>query len=248
MFDSESHVRILWTELPESERDDACMVSRKIIELNLCRNRFKGALALLDFSQAAMTAAKINRDCVRAMHHAGSSEWNNATASYRDSIDLHSIWLNIAGRDAAITLWDFAASLYAIRERTELCPTLKSFLKPKSLEHAVSLFHQHFPNAKKIRHASAHPSDMTNTPEANAASQDLDAFGFRIRNSSEYMISGMYGRDVVVTIGHEVLSCKLAEETVATLIQIEDAVNAVFVPAALATKEMLWKRMQSKGA
>jgi hypothetical protein len=217
--------QIIGQGFPEADQQNIIQINRKILEMKDSIRLFCGALALLDFSELQIAQAK-------AIHNAPNPGPINpqrsiqAHQAYNAATENPSAWIEIAGRDAGITIQDFAASFYAAKSRILGCKVLKNLVIKKELAIIATLLGEYFPHAKDIRHGVAHPSDISNTPARNAFSGSYHADGLSIGNSIDTLIKGT-GRVLVVTIDHQIFRCVIDQEALRKLIDIQQKFCAI---------------------
>jgi hypothetical protein len=214
--------RILSFNLPEPEKENADALDCNLDSLEKCFRRFQHILALFDFGHRQL-----------AVRRQPSSPQDGAQA-LREAETL-SNWTEIASRDGAMTIWDFATAMHLVRKNLDACPTVNAMVDRSQLERAIALFHQSFPNAKHIRHAAAHPAEIHGTPARTALNSHEGSYddGFiRIDNSYGTVITGTFNRQVLATIYGQIIGYELSQASVDKLAAVLTAVNAALTPAS----------------
>jgi hypothetical protein len=192
------------------EKEHVVALHFNLISLETFRDNFADDLALLDF-------------CSRNARALSTEDPTRVGDKHRMLMS----WREIAGRDGAMTIWDFARTTHLISTNLEKCPTLKPMVVRKNIESALAEFQRCFPHAKTIRHAAAHPADIFGTArdrQRNAFSGPYRDDKIQIDDSREIVLSGVRGRKVTVTIGGNIINYELSQ---ASLDIIEDVKNRI---------------------
>ena len=195
--------------LPESERPAANLLQNSLYNLESYVEDLHSARVLFDFA-------------VRKL-----PPFSEPSRSSDHEAVRH--WPFIACRDGAITLFNFAKSLDAIRGARRNVPSLPTFDSNK-LKAAWKEFRTHFPSFEAIRHGVAHAAElMKDVPSYNrnvsskSSAQDSVFFpsGILVQNA-------IVGRRFSLTIDGELVSYELSEASVFNLARVRTTVFDAF--------------------
>ena len=213
---------------PGSQHGVVELLNHKLSELDDHRVRFAGVLSLFDFSTASIQSALNAYQMAKAADPTGDS-WADARVVRDDAMEYPRIWKKIAARDGAITIWDFGTALYAAIKHTASLKSLE--IENRHLDRIAKAFSSKFPDAKHVRHGVGHPSDISNTPKRNVASGSFKNASMAINKTEKLSISGIFGRDVVVTIEKRIVKCTIDQNTLDSLVDIEFSFYELVQPA-----------------
>lgn len=145
-------------------------------------------------------------------------------------------WMNIAWRDAALTIWNYGNAMSSAISCAKQCPSILAHLSLGDLDALRREFAEKFPSATAIRNAICHEVNKFPRKRAsNAASGELTDYGMHLgAETSGYLVRGGAGDRVFVTIGNEVHDYTLDEATASILSDLHDRFIAVFEPAGRA--------------
>ena len=90
----------------------------------------------------------------------------------QDARFMHAGWMQIAARDATMTLFHFAKTIDEIRGSLRYLPTLRPLVKNDAIRVSAKLFRARFPNYLEMRHTVAHSGET-----ASLAARARDAVG-----------------------------------------------------------------------
>jgi hypothetical protein len=220
--------RIVALSLPEKEQHHARALENNLHNLDRFCQRLETNLSLYDFCdiQCAAIKAAIPKICDRPVEYFRFIGWQE-----------------IAGRDGAQAIWEFANSIHLARANLDQCEVLNSMVVRRDLEGETSQFHRSFPKAEAIRTSVAHPSRMHGTAfqiDKNAFTGEYSAHGIAIAGGAvKTLIEGMFGRSTVVTIGGEILEYELSQESLDKLNRSRLSFQSLFKLAGKLTSDHL---------
>lgn len=209
--------------LPLGEQERARMVQQNLNELDRQLSRFEESLALFDYCEVQAQSIREATPRDRFGHR-----------TYPKLHQSMLTWRIFASREGAMAIWDFAVAMHLTRSNLDHCPTINALVPRRELESALAAFHRGFPDAKKIRHAVAHPVDIFGTPgerKKNSFTGSYEAPGVKIANAIGLAFSDISGRNVAVTIYGEIISYELSQASVKKLTEVASAVHAVCLEA-----------------
>lgn len=226
--------RIAALGFPDDEQPFGKAVEDNLIRLDMYCQRFRHTLSLFDTCYAER--AKLRQK-------------TEAPGPYPPQYDTFITWELIAGRDGAMTIWDFARATHLVSKNLEKCPTLAMLVDRPRYEKCLAQFQQDFPNAKIIRHAVAHPSDLYGAPKdaaSNSFTGEFNAHGIEIdANDANTVFDGISGRQVLVTIYGQIVGYELSDDSVQKMQHVRDEIHKVFAPAGKATMEAFIKKLDA---
>ncbi len=222
-------VRITIQGLPEVERPHAQALDRNLTELDVVVRRFECALTLFDF-------------CIINVPKLPQQMQPDAQAIFEQFNRVHE-WADIACRDAALTLWDFATCLSLIENNLDLCPTVSAMLDRVPLKAEVQRFERAFPGSRLIRNAQSHRIDIHGNVEAEHQNAMRGPTGDERRFES-----GFDGRMVYVTKNRQKFSYELSAGSAEALRLIAAAVCELFRPVELACYRLRVENMDKPGS
>ena len=175
--------------LDKDERFQALLIETTLLSLQAYTDDFLAAVNLFDYINLAARTPKVTAPLVFA------------PKSMFFTRDQAVAWACIAGRDGAITLYNFREAMQAIRSSINHVPSLKKVIKHDLCRSAVRAFEKYFPHVEDMRHAVAHAAEFQNTPRKKAShalkgKAEEIAEGIHIRaavGSSVVIQSSFYG-------------------------------------------------------
>ena len=156
-----------------------------------------------------------------------------------DSNQRHTlrIWRTIAQRGAGITLFDFKQAMVHVKTIISKSSTIGSHVSIKNLEEPVKKFSIHFPDAKRVRNALGHPSDVLASPQRNAFPGSLSLPGIEIKDAKNVQFNARLGDLVCMIIEGTVRSFKLNIESLNLMKEIKEEFDSAFEKLAIFLKE-----------
>lgn len=198
-------------------------------------NRFRAALELINASDEQKNLAKQQRDIGR-QNSGDADARQKVQADYAEKFNLFGSWQDIARRDAVMTIWDFAKTVYSIRKSLDDCKSLNEKVSRPQLEKVIAGLSNHFPDRKDVRDAAAHPADFTKeTPKAiekHKLKEEYKAPG--LQASVGTFLYGATFDDGSVVFSHEgtTVSVKVNKESLDALAALRDEMYACFKDAS----------------
>ena len=244
--------QIIITELAEEDAETAWHIRNQLGELTLYVDRFSAALALIERSRSEVSDLKAARTAEKNRLR-GTPEYmrvHDAQKEFMDLIHRLHTWIQMAARDAVMTIWDFTRTVVEIRYNLDSCPSLNALVPRPQLEKALGEMGKAFPNRKYTRHAAAHPADMGKTRKErnrHATSEKIELDGF-LSSGGNVSLSSVITGDGVVSWTYEgrLIQAHINEGGLANLIRIREMVFECFSNAEKETRGRLKERMFSK--
>lgn len=223
-----------------ADRDVVRAVDRQLTDVAVFQERFFSALELFNFCVAQRRAIRTRE------------EESGPSANDSDSYDMFISWEHIAGRDAALTIWDFGHNIHQIAMNVRRCKRLSELVPNRELEKLATMFAEAFPKAKDIRDASAHPADMQWTPyhaKRNSFDGPLTVGGVDVivGQPTETYFTGIVERHVTVTIKGQAISYELSTSSLDKINELRLATFSTFQRASNASFEMMFEA-EKRGA
>ncbi|WP_334522869.1 hypothetical protein [Bradyrhizobium sp. AZCC 2230] len=231
--------RIPIEELAEADQEQARHVDRLLMMLGAYVDRFSAALELIDSSAEHRKIAKQKRDLDRKDPELIKRDPNTPEKvqdAYKAKDNLLSTWQSIDQRDAIMTIWDFAKTVYEIRRSLERCKSLDDKVSKPQLEKVMAGLSKHFPDRKEARDTAAHPADFTsenpNAIEKHKLKTDFTAPG--LSTVAGTFLFGATFEDGSVVFSHEgsTVQAKVNRESLDALTSLRDEMYACFKEAA----------------
>jgi len=231
--------RIPVDELPEQDREQAWHVDKLLASLGTYVDRFSAALELISASEENRLFAKQIRDQDRKnskLIRSDPNAYERIQETYKAKDNLFSTWQWIARRDAIMTIWDFAKTIYEIRRSLDACDSLKGKVSRPQLEKVMAGLSKHFPDRKEARDTAAHPADFTSENprmvEKHRLKQDFEAPGFKTVAGT--FLYGVAFGDGSVVFSHEgtTVQAKVDKQSLDALTALRDEMWACFEEAA----------------
>jgi len=181
--------------LPPQETETARQIKHNLDRLESYINDFESAISLLKFASEEsasliqsfyhdnphvsppdhLDAGDMERFWVRTRERGTKKRELSAKMRY------YSGWINMAGRDGAMTIFHVRDTLESVKEGVHSCTTLQSLVSEAELKNVTNRFYKFFPRWKSVRHAVAHRADMHKSPAAarkNSVNESFDIPGF----------------------------------------------------------------------
>jgi hypothetical protein len=220
-------IRIPFNVLPAEEHEVGQKIDNALVSFDWIISQFEAALRLLDFCESERSRLRMARDN------------GLAVPNYHETRSLLASWAQLAGRNGALTLGDFAETLHKLRARLKRCPTLASMVVGRDLEAAIQMFHRLLPRTGDIRDASAHPTETG----VNSFDGGYDKHRIKVaEEATGTTLTGRSGRTFYVTVKGTVLEYDLSQETLEKLLAVRRSVYSVFSPASDHLMEMVIQR------
>ena len=189
---------------PEGERKQAVALLGLFGALSHYTDRFEYALRLFELSEGELA---------KTLSPGPKME-------DQDARFMHAGWMQIAARDATMTLFHFAKTIDEIRGSLRYLPTLRPLVKNDAIRVSAKLFRARFPNYLEMRHTVAH-SGETASLEARAR----DAVG------TISMRENLLGRRFTSTVNGRYLSTEISPRAVAHLADVQTRFFSAFKEA-----------------
>ncbi|MCK1423902.1 hypothetical protein IVB15_01315 [Bradyrhizobium sp. 182] len=133
--------------LPEEEQRSGMVVLFNLVQLHRLVNDFGGAVALLDHVEIEVKKIQVLR--------------TTQSVLFNRALHMYKIWSEMAGRDAAATIFHFGKTIDAIRSGMRKLPTILNGVDHDRLRAASKQFHRSFPDYALIRHGAGHRAEST---------------------------------------------------------------------------------------
>jgi hypothetical protein len=201
---------------PEDEFELACLLQTNLFHLSHHVSVFKTAVELADYCDAT-------RGPYRAkMLHAG----DNIAEAWEASRINHQFvkWKQLAARDGAITLYNFAETKQVIDKQKAQCPTIFPHVDRKTLKRANVLFNKAFPGLADIRLSVAHAGKLAKSEEESAR--------HRVPGSKVQITQMLADRRFSSSVNSKMASYDLTAESAAVLEAVTDEIYRAYAPAA----------------
>ncbi|TIP06462.1 MAG: hypothetical protein E5X72_01725 [Mesorhizobium sp.] len=190
--------------LPEGEEEAGMLMLFALVRLNGYLCDLQAAIGLIDHVEAVrlqVTGSQMDQVRKNGSQH------------------MLSLWMDMAGRDAAMTLFHYDKTLSAIRSEMRHVPFICSKTDHPRLRAAAKAFREGFPTAEKARHGVGHRAETL----AGIASVKVHAI-----DGKKLHFGGMDGRTYTVTFEGADRKLSLVEATWRSLANITREVYAAF--------------------
>jgi hypothetical protein len=184
-----------------------------LFQIHIMVDRFAAAIALAEYSAP------------------NAAEEKGAPHLYRN------FWRNFAGRDGALTIFDFSKTLAAIRGSLNEVPTLLPLIDTGKLKVAEKLFKSQFPSFDLIRHGAAHPGEIfadTNATETNAikGEHQTPIGTLAAMDGGRILLGGNFFNDTYsIMIEQKIVGYELTADTLAKLERVGGMIYDAFTRA-----------------
>jgi len=184
---------------------DACDLERKISNLQDYFEAFAAAVALADRCESEL--AVMNGPLLQGPQSGPGFDRDRYFENKRaiiDSTQIYFRWMNMAGRDGAMTLYHIAETFRVVKTLLHRCATLHEFVSEQVVNDLSREFARAFPDAEMLRDAVGHSAELTEDNEArakNSTNEILDLPGLRSEAKGLYIAPHLMGRKFVATKG-----------------------------------------------
>lgn len=144
-------------------------------------------------------------------------------------------YIMLAGRDGAITIWNFAEAKRITNKLAGRVPIVLEHRDQTRHAEAGRMFEQAFPNYAKIRLAVAHMGDVASTPEKIKAHAGWDGDG---QGEQPFYSACMQGRYFYSTIDEEVVGYHVIGTTENNLKAVLEAIYRSYAPVESALMQL----------
>lgn len=193
----------------DDEQHHSMMLVFNLIRLSDYVNDYTGAVGLHSYTENL-------RQSVRAC---GKDD----ALTFSHNILMLKTWDEMAGRDAAMTIFHFGEALAAIRSAMKDTPTIRAEADHNSLREAAKLLRREFPNYELARHAAAHRA------EAVASLDTIKKHAVDCGNGKRRFVWGVVvDHTYIATFENRELRVSLAEEARKQVAQIAYLTYAAF--------------------
>ncbi len=138
--------------LPLDEQRGGMVVLFNLVQLSRLVNDFGGAVALLDHVEIELKKIQVLR--------------MQQPILFSRALHMYKIWSEIAGRDAAATVFHFGKTIDSIRGGMRQAPSIMNEVDHDQLREASKRFHRSFPDYAQIRHGAGHRAESTASVES----------------------------------------------------------------------------------
>jgi hypothetical protein len=159
-----------------NERPIASHIETLLDMLDQFIGHFESAVTL--FHQVRYIKANIPREPVQ--------EWFDASQRC-------SGWTFVAARDGAISIYNFAECVEALKEQIHHSSEIKSLVSKAALRDATKEFQRAFRSYEGLRHTVAHAAELRGSPrqlEKNSTDKDFVDRGMEIKNTGSLFLGG----------------------------------------------------------
>lgn len=192
----------------EDEQYNSMILLNSLVNLNGLVNDFAAAVALYDHVFGLR----------QSVHNVGDAE----LLTFTKTMNLLNIWYDIAGREAAMTVYHIGKALEAIRSNLRSAPTIKADVIDDMLRKASSGLQRAFPNYSSVRNAVGHRAEIFATLD------DVKRHAIDIEGGRQFVWGVMEGRDYVVTYKKVKARVSLTDEACRELNAIVATVYSAF--------------------
>lgn len=179
------------TSLPEAEQEHAGILFYNLVTLNAYLNDYASAVGLHRYSLQL-------KESVLAVSSAGTLQFNR-------NLHLLQNWGEMAGRDAAMTVFHVGKILKQIKGMMRHMPTLHQDVDSASLRKATGDLEAAFPNHGSARHAVGHRA------EALAGLDVVKSHGIPVEGGIKYVIGNVEGDTYLATFDKKLVRVELTE-------------------------------------
>lgn len=143
VFDVAALEPFIWG-MPAAEQHSAMLLMFQLLQLNAYTNQFNAAVALLGLVEMQTDALP-----------------QSTTRTIDETRNRHvlKLWCEMAGRDAAITVFHFGKTLGFVRRSLDKMPSICSGVNFVELREVSKQFHRSFPDFEMMRHAVGHSAE-----------------------------------------------------------------------------------------
>jgi hypothetical protein len=196
---------------PENEREHAFSLIGQFAALSQYTHGFEYALQLFDYSENELSRLRTPRPVM---------EDSDARFKFMG-------WMQIAARDATMSLYHFAKAMEEIRDSFRYLPTFRPFVRHDIIRISAKLFAAHFPNYLKMRHSVAHAAEFGSLEE-------------RKRNAAGAisMRETLIGRKFTSSIEGRFLSTDMSDRSLNRLLDVEARFFSAFAEAGGFIKDL----------
>jgi hypothetical protein len=166
-------------------------------------------------------------------------------ADFAEALDLFDFvppekhpWKLIAAKDGALCIYHFFRTLRAIDANLRQgCPELLALLPNSCFKRAAELRRAHFKNYEQVRDGVGHVADLV------ATRQDFQRNSF---TPGVLALPSVKGRTFSMSVKGEMVSYDISGQTLAVLIQIQDAIFDGFEEASKKLRNRHWARLRAR--
>lgn len=181
--------------IPPSEKDhgtiiffqlgnlmDYCDCFRVSLEIfDMCQARLKSSLSVLD--EYMLETSLNNLGDKRDRRETAMTNMRNATR-----------WMGVAGRDGAVSLWNFLQALQSIKQCLDKMGFLRTLVKVGDVDDTIRELYKRVPNIKEIRDCVVHTSELTKTPRNLQENSQTTNFGTNYFSDCHFTVHGKKSR------------------------------------------------------
>lgn len=158
-----------------------------------------------------------------------------------DQSRLFLAWKFIAARDGALSIYNFAKIMEAIRSSMNEVPTIRAIVDHAAIRLAVKKFESKLPDFEGVRHSVAHSAEFVNSQEAiqrNAFSGTLTAGPVQGIFKSLTIHNSLVNSKFTTSLEGRLISYDVSQATLDVLNSAKRDFYAVFAPVETATMAM----------
>lgn len=235
--------RIAIAGLPEEDREVAHHIEGQLYDMGNYVDRFLACLLLIERSGFEETQLiELRRaEKKRVQDNLVGVSFGETYEELKSEINIRRTWKQISERDAITTIWDFSATMYAIRKNLDRCASLNKIVPRTEIEKVLKALSDAFPDRKFARHAALHPADMSKSPKEqkrHATSDKIDLVGLKSEGSG-LTLRHVSGNGVVLsTYEGRVVQASIDEQSYKTLRNLLLAFFACFEDASKISMNM----------
>lgn len=149
---------INWIAFPADEQEAARLLSTALVMLGFQVDKFEHALMLADYCDQQRAGPEAELD------HSAPDFFGRMRAQMDETMRWAN-WIQVAARDAAISLYNFAEVKQSITGLIGQCKTIEPHINRQELGRGHALFERGFPTYAHIRFSVAHAGKPFASPE-----------------------------------------------------------------------------------
>lgn len=220
-------------QLPDEERPHATVLWHQLHNLASSVSSFEAALRLYDTCLKRQAEMRAEMDEWMKIPHGPGRRARQLEIMKRDRDDPDPSvgWMNIAGRDGALTLWHFMRALAAIKANLDRAPTLRASVRVGEIDGALREFRRKLPDVRDVRDAVAHTAELTKNPDALArnATKPFKTKAYSSESGGGMWTNNFEERTFMTTAdGGEMVRYDLSGDTLRFLVDLTRRVYAAF--------------------
>lgn len=230
--------------LSGEEAKTAAELLESLGSIQLYVEQFEAAVELFDFSEAGSNTLDSER------FRSSQSMPPPLTPDYKKKSRLFMQWRLLAGRDGAITIFNFGRALEYSRDTLlGRCLTWRETASMEKIKEAFALWEANFARFVAVRHSVAHAAEFSRAGkrEEHTFYGEPDLSYFEAGGPVHLFIScSMHGRKFTSTFEKKIVGYELSRSTADILSSIAQTFFDAFEPVEKAVRDSMIKERSSQ--